>query len=191
MNWLAHAYLSTGTDEDLLGSILGDFILGVDWKLKYNKHIQQGILRHFEVDRFTDCHPVFLRSCERISERNRKYAHVYVDIYYDHYLAKNWSVYSDEKLEDFIDHFYDVLHRNEALLSPKLKPIVPFMIQGNWLLSYRKIWGIQSVIRRLAHRIPRKSTFHEGSEEFLDHYDEFEEDFAEFFPLIVEHIKGT
>lgn len=190
MNWLAHAYLSTRTDEDLLGSILGDFILGVDWRTRYNKKIQQGILTHFEVDRFTDSHPVFIRSCDRISEHNRKYAHVFVDIYYDHYLAKHWKDFSDRKLEDFIDHFYNVLLRYEHILSPKLAQIVPFMVSGNWLLSYRKVWGIQSVIRRLAHRIPRKSTFHEGSEEFLEHYDEFEEDFFEFFPLIVKHIKG-
>ena len=61
MNFLAHFFLSHQTPELLIGSYLGDFVKGNQYR-QYNEAVQQGILLHREVDRYTDHHPVFVRA---------------------------------------------------------------------------------------------------------------------------------
>ena len=40
---------------------------------------------HRKLDSFTDSHPVFLRSRGRISDMNRRYSGVLIDMFYDHF----------------------------------------------------------------------------------------------------------
>jgi acyl carrier protein phosphodiesterase len=59
---------------------------------------------HRAIDTFTDAHPVF-RESTKVTFRYHHYAGVIVDVFYDHFLAKNWNNYSDENLEEFIEFF--------------------------------------------------------------------------------------
>lgn len=190
MNWLAHLYLADGSDESLLGNLFGDFIGGVDWKKIYSEEIKRGIKTHFAVDCFTDTHSIFQRSCRRVSEQNKRYSSVLIDIFYDHYLAKNWGDYSRVPLTDFIDHCYDVLKRHHKILPPRLELTASYMIPGNWLLSYREVEGIGSVLERLSRYVLADSPIVNGVGEMTSNYEELKRDFEEFFPLVIEHVKG-
>src|SRR3954464_15580437 len=88
MNYLAHLYLSAPTEDAWLGSLLGDFVKGpLDGR--YSQHITSAIALHRKIDTFTDAHPVVLRSKSRISAARRRYAGIMIDMFYDHFLARN------------------------------------------------------------------------------------------------------
>ena len=69
MNYLAHLLLAENTNESRLGNFLGDFVKGKleDHHHIYNQNILKGIRTHRQVDRFTDTHPIFLKSKKRIN----------------------------------------------------------------------------------------------------------------------------
>lgn len=190
MNWLAHLYLSDGSDENMLGNLLGDFIRSVRWKEIYNPAIQRGIRMHFAIDSFTDTHKVFLKSCSRISKEYSRFSGVLIDIFYDHYLAKNWSSYSDEDLEVFTTRFYGVLDKYRDILPTKLSYITPYMSSTNWLLSYREIPSIEIVLERLSRRMRSSGSIKGAIVELTANYRELSEDFDEFFPEAIEFARG-
>ena len=56
MNFLAHAYLSFGQPEILVGNMISDFVKGKK-KFDYPGGIQAGMQLHRAIDTFTDAHP--------------------------------------------------------------------------------------------------------------------------------------
>jgi acyl carrier protein phosphodiesterase len=73
------------------------------------------------------------------------------------------------------------------MVPPRLQRMLPIMISGNWLLSYRRLDGIEWVLKGMSGRLSRKNKMAEGIEELQNHYREFEEDFREFFPQLIEY----
>jgi acyl carrier protein phosphodiesterase len=55
---------------------------------------------------------LFRRSTKKLHSRYHHYAGVIVDVFYDHFLAKNWTTYSNENLSDYITAFYKSLSEN-------------------------------------------------------------------------------
>src|SRR5262245_27221828 len=100
MNFLAHVYLAGGSDELLIGSVLGDCVKGSDLT-KFSEAVGAGIRLHRRIDAFSDTHPVVGASKRRIGEANRRYAGPLVDLFYDHFLAASWHRYADGSLEEF------------------------------------------------------------------------------------------
>ena len=115
MNFLAHIYLSFDDKEITLGNFFADHIRGNKFKHLPDR-IQKGILLHREIDTFTDSHPTVRQSSKRLHKNYSHYSRVIVDIYYDHFLAKNWSDYSDTPLEDYVEDFYDLLEDNYDII---------------------------------------------------------------------------
>lgn len=97
MNWLAHLFLSEPRIEDRLGNILGDLVKGKS-RHNLNPHFNSGIKSHLLIDSFTDKHLVVKRSKKRMNLDYKRYSGVLVDIFYDHFLAKNWHNYSQFSL---------------------------------------------------------------------------------------------
>lgn len=180
MNFLAHIYLSGNNEQVKIGNFMADGIRGKQFE-KYPTQIQRGILLHRTIDSFTDEHPQFRKSTKRLHERYHHYAGVIVDIYYDHFLAKNWSNYSEEHLNDFVAQFYQSLHSNYEVLSEKTKNILPYMEKQNWLSSYQSIEGIHQILTQMDRRTQNNSKMRFASEELIAFYDDFEKEFTLFF----------
>lgn len=180
MNFLAHIYLSGDNELITLGNFMADGIKGKDYK-KYPNEIQVGIRLHREIDTFTDAHPTVRLSTKRLHENYSHYSGVIVDILYDHFLAKNWSRYSSIPLADYVEDFYDTLKTHAKFLAPRAEKMAPYMIAGNWLLSYAKIEGIQGVLTGMNRRTNNISGMDRATEELKEYYDEFEEEFTSFF----------
>ena len=105
MNYLAHIYLSGTNDLLKIGNFMADSIKGHDYE-KFDSEIKKGILLHRHIDSFTDSHPIYRQSKHRLHEKYGHYSGVIMDILYDHFLAKNWSKFSDEKLDDYANDFF-------------------------------------------------------------------------------------
>ena len=180
MNFLAHIYLSGSSDFIKIGNFMADGIRGKQFE-SYPAEVQKGILLHRAIDTYTDAHPVFRQSTKRLHERYHHYAGVIVDILYDHFLAKNWERYSDDDLSVFIDSFYLSLENNKSILSQRTIDIMPYMIKQNWLLSYKTVDGIASILTQMDSRTKNQSKMRFSVEELIRFYDEFEAEFTSFF----------
>jgi len=187
MNYLAHIYLSDNSQENILGNFLGDFVSkSLEDEFEYS--IKQGIYMHKKLDTFTDCHPDFLRSRKRISTINRRLSGVLIDIFYDHFLAKNWDTYSSISLEEYSDNFYNILKSFSYCLPDKLIKRMPFMIEENWLLSYRDINGIKISVERISKRFSNtKHPLVNPIDELINNYESLENDFKCFYPDAIKY----
>jgi len=87
---------------------MADGIRGNNY-LDYPEEIKKGILLHRYIDTFTDANETFRISKHRLHKRYGHYSGVIVDILYDHFLAKNWTKYSDESLHSFVSRFISAL----------------------------------------------------------------------------------
>ena len=143
--------------------------------------VQKGIVLHRAIDTFTDAHPVFRLSTKKLHERYHHYAGVIVDVFYDHFLAKNWSQYSNENLEDYIQRFYQSLNDNKTILTERTIGLMPYMIQQNWLWNYRTVEGIKQILTQMDSRTKNKSKMRFATEELQECYSEFEQEFTAFF----------
>ena len=185
MNFLAHIYLSGDNNYVAIGNFMADSVRGRKYK-SFPKEIQKGILLHRGIDTFTDAHPIFRQSTRKLHKNYGHYAGVIVDIFYDHFLAKNWNQYSDVPLEKYAANFYEMLENNYDMLTEKVKNLMPYMISSNWLLSYGTIEGIQNVLDGMNRRTKNRSMMNLATNELKEYYKEFEKEFTSFFNELIE-----
>ena len=184
MNFLAHIYLSGDNDLIKIGNFMADGIRGKHFE-NYPLEIQKGIILHRAIDTFTDAHPLFRQSTKKLHAKYHHYAGVIVDVLYDHFLAKNWTKYSDEKLEDFVERFYQSLHYNYEMLSERTKALMPIMMKENWLVKYQTVEGIEHILTQMDHRTKNQSQMRFATNELSEFYLEFEDEFTNFFQELI------
>jgi len=180
MNFLAHIYLSGTNDLIKIGNFMADGIRGKHYDY-LPADVQKGVLLHRAIDTFTDRHPIFRQSTKRLHERYHHYAGVIVDVFYDHFLAKNWQKYSTEKLDVFINNFYQSLRDNYEILTDRTKEMMPPMISANWLWEYQFKEGIARILFQMDRRTKNNSKMQYSVEELQEYYAEFESEFTTFF----------
>jgi acyl carrier protein phosphodiesterase len=186
MNFLAHIYLSGDNNLMKIGNFMADGIHGKHFDA-FPIEIQKGIILHRSIDTFTDAHPIFRQSTKRLHANYHHYSGIIVDIFYDHFLAKNWSNYSDERLEDYSERFYQSLRDNYDTLTLKTQKMLPYMIDHNWLLSYQNIESIESVLARMDTRMKYDSNMRFSVAELRMFYSDFESEFTAFFKELIVH----
>ena len=187
MNWLAHLYLSEPDPAFRIGNLLPDMAPpGVLAGLP--EAYQAGIARHRRIDRFTDAHPVVRESVGRFAPPLRRFGGILTDIFYDHFLARDWSHYSDVPLTDFTRDFYRSVPAHRRHLPPDARRVFFYMRAGDWLASYREVDGIRDALRRLSHRFRRPVELAPATKVLEDHYDAFHNDFRRFFPDLRAHL---
>ncbi len=126
MNFLAHIFLSGNEEPVIIGNFIADGIKG-KYYLEYPKKIQIGILLHREIDTFTDAHPLVRQSTKKLHENYGHYSGIIVDILYDHFLAKNWHMYSDVPLAKYVEDFYVLLQKNIEILPERIQKMMPYI----------------------------------------------------------------
>ena len=187
MNFLAHIYLSGNNDFMIIGGFMADGVRGKDYE-HFPDDIRKGILLHRAIDTFTDAHAVFRISKHRLHERYGHYSGVIIDVFYDHFLAKNWQDYSDEKLDVFVQNFYQSLEDNFDMLTPKVQNMLPHMERGNWLWNYQFVDGIGTILSQMDRRTKNTSKMGESVQELEQFYKEFEQEFTLFFKELREFV---
>ncbi len=184
MNFLAHIYLSGNDESVIIGNFIADGIKGKRYE-KYPPKIAKGILLHRGIDTFTDAHPIVHQSTARLHKNYSHYSGVIVDILYDHFLAKNWSKYSDVPLDKYVQDFYELLRENFTILPPRIQRMMPYMIADNWLLSYATVEGISKILAQMNVRTKGVSKMNLAVAELEEFYEEFEAEFTSFFDELI------
>ncbi len=185
MNLLAHFYLAGTTPELRVGNFIGDAVKGSNFDA-FPDQIAEGIIMHRDIDSYADNHSV-TQSAKRNLSKYRHYSSVIIDIFYDHFLAKNWEDYHEQPLSSYAIEVYKDLANYKKYFPKKSKKMYKYMIRHNWLEVYATVDGINRVLNGLSKRTIFKSKMEQATEELILHYDDFEAAFKEFFPDIVEH----
>jgi acyl carrier protein phosphodiesterase len=184
LNFLAHIYLSSGNPEVQIGNFIADWVKGKNYE-KYKPEIKKGIILHREIDSFTDAHPLWKHSRNIISEVYGIYSGIIVDIFYDHYLAKNWKQYSEIPLKKYSRQFYLQLVKNYSVLPPRVKRFMPYLIASDRLASYATHTGIRQALEIMSERTSLPNFTLQALELLKNREKDFEKDFSEFFPELI------
>ena len=121
------------------------------------------------------------QSTKRLHENHGHYSGVIVDIFYDHFLAKNWEHYHHKPLNEYVSEFYKLLETNFEVLPLKIQNMMPIMISNNWLLSYTTIAGINTILEQMSRRVKHTNNMDIACVDLEKYYKEFEQDFTIFF----------
>jgi acyl carrier protein phosphodiesterase len=178
MNYLAHAHLSFNEPEILTGNMISDFVKGKK-KFTYSAGIQKGIELHRFIDEFTDHHPVTRKAKEFFKKDYRLYSGAFIDIVYDHFLAKEFS---GEFLKGFSITTYTKLQEYFVVFPERFQKLFPYMKQENWLYNYRSEILIEKSFRGLVYRAKYMDSEAAAIYIFHQHYEELKICFYEFYP---------
>ena len=180
MNFLAHTHLSQDNEDVIFGNFIADSVKGRSY-LKFRKDIRVGILLHRDIDVFTDRHPIVKHSIATIRPYYGKYSGIVVDIYYDHFLARNWKSYHNEELAKYSTRVYLILAKRFLLLPARVRRMLPFLIGQNWLSGYANLKELKRVFYGMDRRTGNISGMGNAVETLEENYDILFQDFKEFY----------
>ena len=187
MNFLAHAHLSFDDEYLLVGNLIADAVKGKQFFL-FPEGIRKGMLLHRKIDAFTDSHPQVRHSKQLIVDVLARYSGVAVDIYYDHFLALYWADYSTIPLDTFTPWVYLVLGKNMAILPPRIRRVLPYMVAQNWLSGYANPNELKRVFRGMDRRSGGRSGLRYAMVPLEQYYDALRDDFREFYPKLYQFV---
>ncbi|MBL4734037.1 MAG: DUF479 domain-containing protein [Flavobacteriales bacterium] len=189
MNYLAHLFLSGEDVELMFGNFIGDSVKGGNLS-QYSSRVQDGIRLHRAIDQYTDAHHVVMKSKERLRPKYHKYAPVIVDMFYDHFLASLWEDYSEIALDRYIQNCYDLLLARIDSMPKRAQFMLPYMIDGNWLLNYKDLEGLNRALTGLAERSSFKSNMEHATADLERDYGLYKEEFSKFLPDLMGFVKN-
>ncbi len=184
MNYLAHLYLSADSSEALVGGLLGDFVKGRLQPGRYPPRVLDAIALHRRIDSFVDRHPVTLHCRARFGPGFRRYAGILLDLFHDHFLARDWRAHAGEPLAAFTDRAYRAFARHEALLPPRARLVTRAMARDDWLGSYGHPDGVRRALRGIATRLGHANPLAAGHAELARDYRHLESGFRELLPEV-------
>lgn len=185
MNYLAHSLLAGTTDPLFLaGNLVADAVKGKAALVALPERLQEGIRYHRLVDRETDEHLVFRRTCARFAAPYRRFGGVLTDVFYDHVLARDWDQWSAVSFAEHTSCVADCLEEAMPWLPASFAPIAERIRSGVFFARYATRDGVAISLERMAARMARPTPLAAAIEE-LDRLDaDLTADFGEFFPKL-------
>jgi acyl carrier protein phosphodiesterase len=180
MNYLAHGYLSYNYPEIVVGNMVSDFVKGAA-KLGFSGKIQKGITLHRDIDAFTDSHPETKKAKEIFRPHYRLYSGAIMDVLYDHFLANDETIFTEDSLKEFSQGIYKHLEMYTAELPDRFVHVFSYMQSQDWLYHYRTKEGIRNSLSGLVRRAAYLSESQTAYNLFLEHYDFLNDCYRPFF----------
>jgi acyl carrier protein phosphodiesterase len=188
VNFLAHLYLAGKDEELIVGNFIADAVKGGKYK-DFPEKISKGILMHRAIDFFTDNNPVYLRSVHRLQAGYGKFSGIITDMFYDYFLANSWSTFTKISLEEFCKNAYKILSKYQNQMPKESQIILTYMNKENWLLSYREKDNLRGALVGMSKRMKYYFPMDKAVDELENNPELYEEDFLEFFPLLIKHVE--
>lgn len=188
MNILAHLYLSFDDPHLMVGNFMGDHVRNRDL-LHFHPKIQKGVQLHWAIDAYTDSHEIVHQSKARLRPAYKKYSAVLVDLFYDHFLSKNWALYHHQPLPQFANNFYFLMDQHHQSMPASVQHMMPYLKRYNWLVGYGNFDGMQQVLNGMSRRAKFQSNMEKSLQDLQQHYSAFEEEFDAFLPEIIRFAK--
>lgn len=188
MNWLAHLFLSEPSAAFRIGNLLPDLV-GPSALAGLPVEFLRGVQQHRRIDSYTDSHPIVRRSIARVGPEFRRFAGIFVDIFYDHFLSREWPVLSRTPLAAFTSEVYASFEDHRHHIPAEAYIPLTRMKSENWLCTYGDLHGVATTLGRIGLRLRRPTPLAEGAAILEADYAGFHADFAEFFPELIAHVR--
>lgn len=187
MNYLAHAYLSFGNPDILIGNLVADSVRGKQVS-GFRAEVQQGIFLHRKIDEYTDKHSVTRRLKTVFSEVAGRYNASFLDISFDHFLALDSHNEPSEGWSAFTQSCYRTIDQHLDELPKNIHRLFGYMKEGDWLYNYRYGWMIKKSFEKLTERAVFLDNDTNVFKAFEDNYKELEDGYKEFFPDLKNYV---
>ncbi|MDX1803952.1 MAG: ACP phosphodiesterase [Alcanivorax sp.] len=188
MNYLAHLSLSRPTVASRVGNLLGDFMRGVEVDT-LPQAVRLGLANHRLVDRLTDTHAAVRDARALFSPARRRFAGVALDVLFDHFLWRHWSLFYSEPRDATIRLYYRQLVEGRELMPPAMAAAVTRLVEHDLLSAYARLAGVSQALDVMAGRIRFANRFAGIGEELDRHYAQLEALFLEFFPRLHRDVR--
>ena len=188
MNWLAHVFLSEPSAEFRIGNLLPDMV-GQAALAGVSPDVMRGVRQHRRIDAFTDSHPIVRRSVARVGPEFRRFGGIFVDIFYDHFLSREWVNFSSTPLPVFTREIYSCFETHRQEIPQEAHEPLDKMKAEDWLSSYGDLHGVATTLGRIGLRLRRPTPLAAGAAILEADYAGFHADFSEFFPELREHVR--
>ena len=185
MNHLAHAFLAGATAQQLVGNVAGDFLKGPLDRLELPPGIRKGVEQHRRIDAFVDGHPLLAELKSRFPPDQRRYAGIVLDVAFDHYLIRHWSMFAAGERRAFIDGVYTILADHQRLLPEPLATYLPRLISHDWLDGCATMSGVEATLASIGRRLRRTNPLPLAGAVIAHRDAELEAAFLTLFPELV------
>lgn len=187
MNFLAHAYLSFGNPELIVGNLIADTVKGrqID---SFPAAIRQGIVLHRAIDSFTDSHPVVKRAKHIFDNTAGRYGGSFLDVAYDHFLALDQFNTPDGGWESYAETCYSAIESFGSILPSRFCSMYMYMKKENWLSNYGKRWLIEKSFDRMTQRANYLENNVRVYSDFESCYDQLKMSYDAFFPDLKKYV---
>ncbi len=172
----------------MVGNFIADTV-GGPAHLDDKTGVRLGIEIHRAIDEFTDTHPLVLESRKLLYPYFSKYAAVVQDIFYDHFLAVEWSAYSDVPLREFAARVYLTLGRHSEWFNERAQRTYFYMTTQNWLENYATEAGIDRSLKGMAHRAKFHSNMENSLPALRENRESMRSHFSAFFPQLKQAVE--
>lgn len=187
MNYLAHLYFSESRPLAWAGALMGDFVKGSRFDGLPDDLVLH-LKLHRALDTYTRDSEPFQTSRRRLDPALSHGRSVIVDVFYDHFLACNWSDFSTRPLPEFAQQVYGGLMDSHDHLHPKLQQQLPRMMENDWLTSYQRPEVVKRVLQRLEQRLNHKLALVDGFAALSTTREALEGDFRNFMTAAEIHV---
>lgn len=189
MNYLAHAYLSFNDPEILIGNLIADCVKGKQ-RYSFPETIQHGILLHRKIDEYTDNHPLIKEMQQIYTSSAGRYKGVFLDVTFDHFLAKDSQNEPVEGWQQFSIWCYSQIDENINITPDIFRRLFSYMKKENWLYNYRHKWMMQRSFERLTHRAKFLSNDAAIYSAFEHNYQQLQDGYQNFFPDLKQFVES-
>lgn len=183
MNYLAHAFLSFGQPEILTGNLLADFVKGKR-QFTFSSGIQKGIKLHRAIDDFTDKHEATREAKQYFMPACGRYCGAFMDVVYDHFLARDIHHFNQASLKDFAQKTYNTIRPFEPAFPDRFDKVYYYMEHQDWLSGYYFKEGIFKSFRGLSYRAKflNEHDADAAALAFEQHYTQLQHYYSTFMP---------
>lgn len=186
MNFLAHLHLAHLAESSLSGNLLADFVRG-NPEESFPPDVVAGIHMHRRIDVLTDNLPEVREAREWFRNETRRVAPITLDVMWDHFLSRHWSQLSpDFPLQEFTCYAREQVMTILSDSPQRFINLNNYLWSEQWLVRYRDMDFIQSVLNGMASRRPRLDALRDSWYDLDAHYDALETRFWQFYPRMME-----
>jgi len=189
VNYLLHLLFSEPRPDCYVGNLMGDYVKGPleAQKQRFSPGILRGLKQHRHIDSFAQRSEIFKQSYQRLDSSYGLYRGIMVDLFYDHFAARNWNFFHHQALPDFAQTIYAILDIHPGLVSD-FATIVPRMQQHNWLVAYMRSQSIERALNFISQRAKAHDPLQGAITQLERNYETLEHDCMQFIAQTLEWI---
>lgn len=170
----------------MFGSLIADYLRGsIDPALAPG--VRRGIALHRSVDTFTDSHADVAAARALFDPPYRRYAGIFLDVWFDHLLARGWSRHGMGTLHAFSASVQSLLATRTGDVPARMGTFVSYLQQRDLPLMYRERDVIGQVFQGISSRLSRANPMATALPVIEANAAAVERHFDAFFPDLVAH----